>query len=162
VSLATPEDYCDVFDRLESDGVRYVVTSGVAVVLHGYVRSTVDLDIVVDAAPDDAGRALNALVQLGFVPSIPLPLQLVSVMRLFDHSTREVDLFTRYSIPFAELWAGSWQVQVGGSVARVISLEHLLRVKRSNGRPHDLLDLAGLQAMVRDDGAEEENPTDAV
>jgi len=160
--LATPETFCDVFDRLENDGVRYVVTSGVAVVLHGYVRSTVDLDIVVDAGPGEAGRALSALVQLGFVPSIPLPLELVSVMRLFDQSRREVDLFTRYSIPFAELWADSRQVPVGGSVARVISLEHLLRVKRLNGRPHDLLDLAGLQAMVRDDGKEEGSPTDTV
>lgn len=153
--MATPQIYCDVFDRLENDGVRYVVTSGVAVVLRGHVRPIVDLDLVVDPAPDEAGRALRALASLGFVPSIPLPLTLLSVMRLFDHSGREVDVFARYPIRFEELWIASQRMQVGGSVARVISLEHLLRAKRFNNRPHDLLDIAGLQATVRSDPEEE-------
>lgn len=130
------------------------MTSCVAVVLHGHVRSVVDLDIVVDSAPDEAGRALRALTDLGFVPRIPLPLQLVSIMRLFDQSRREVDLFTCYPFPFEELWAGSRRMDVGGSVARVISLEHLIRAKRFNGREHDLFDLAGLQAVVKGDGEE--------
>lgn len=127
--------------------MRYVVTSGVAVCLRGHVRPVADLDIVVDPAPDEAGRALNALAQNGFVPSIPLPLSMLSVLRMFDHSGREVDVFVRYHIPFDDLWAGSGRVRVGDSVARVVSLDHLLRAKRINGRPHDLLDVEALLAL---------------
>src|SRR5215218_249407 len=100
VNFSTPEDYCDLFNRLEDDGVRYVVISGVAVVLHGHVRPIADLDIVIDPAPDEAGRALRTLAGTGFVPSIPLPLNLLSVLRMFDRAQREVDVFVRYHIPF--------------------------------------------------------------
>jgi hypothetical protein len=152
VNLATPEIYCDVFDRLERDRIRYVVTSGIAVVLHGHVRPIADLDVVIDPAPDEANRSLYALACRGFVPSIPLPLNMLSVLRMFDPTQREVDVFVRYSIAFNDLWAGSQLRGVGGSVARVVSLEHLLRVKQFNGRPHDFLDIAGLRGLAAGGG----------
>ena len=147
--MTTPEIYCDVFDRLERDRVRYIVTSGVAVVLHGSVRPIADLDIVIDPAPDEVDRALNALLGSGFMPSIPLPLSMVSVMRMFDASQREVDVFVRYSIAFNELWNDSEYISVSSSVARVISLKHLFQVKRFYGRPHDFLDIAKLSERTR-------------
>lgn len=150
MQFVTAEIFCDVFGRLEREEVRYVVTSGVAVVLHGHVRPVVDLDIVIDPAPDHAARALHALAREGFAPSLPLPLSMVSVMRMFDQTQREVDVFVRYHVPFDELWAGSGHTPVGDGVARVMSLEHLLRAKRANGRPHDLWDIEGLLALGGD------------
>jgi hypothetical protein len=165
VNSATPEIYCDVFDRLERERVRYAVISGVAVVLHGHVRPIFDLDIVIDLAPDEASRAMRVLASSGFVPSLPIPLSMVSVMRMFDRSQREVDVFVRYHIPFDELWTNSQHLRVSdSSVARVISLEHLLRTKRVNGRPHDLLDIEGLLALksVQESDRVSEVNTDAV
>jgi hypothetical protein len=149
VNLVDAETYCDVLDALERGGVRYVVTSGVAVVLHGHKRAIVDLDIVIDPRPEETNRALHALGRAGFMPSIPVPLSMLSVLRMFDQSQREVDVFVRYHIPFDELWNDSERVRVAESntVARVASLEHLLRIKRANGRPHDLLDIEGLLAL---------------
>ena len=144
---ATPETFSDVFDRFERDGIRYAVISGVAVVLHGHVRPVADLDMVIDPAPGEAERALRALAGLGFVPSIPLPLSMLTVLRMFDPAQREVDVFVRYHIPFDRLWANSRQVRVGDGVARIVSLEHLLHAKQINGRPHDLSDIAGLLAL---------------
>ncbi|HUQ31984.1 MAG TPA: hypothetical protein VM095_07685 [Pyrinomonadaceae bacterium] len=149
--MATPETFCDVFDLLEREEVRYVITSGTAVVLHGHVRSILDLDIVVEATPVAAARALRVLAQGGFVPSIPLPPSMVSVLRMFDQSQREIDVFFRYHVPFEELWSDSLRVQVGRSFARIVSLEHLLRIKRTNGRPHDLLDIEALLALKTTD-----------
>jgi hypothetical protein len=148
ISVKSPAAYCDVFDRLESANVPYVVVSGVAVVLHGHVRPIFDLDIVVGPTPEDQNRGLYALMLAGFVPSLPLPLSLLTVMRLFDQSEREVDVFVNYHIPFTELWADSVQIVVGNSVARVASFEHLLRAKRLVGRPHDLMDVEGLLALA--------------
>jgi hypothetical protein len=145
--VATPETYGDVFDRLERDAIRYAVISGVAVVLYGHVRPVADLDVVIDPAPDQAAPALRALASCGFVPSIPLPLNMVTVMRMFDRAQREVDVFVRYHIPFDQLWANSRHVRVGDGVARIVSLAHLLQAKRINGRPHDLSDIAALLAL---------------
>lgn len=154
----TPAIYGDVFDRLERAGVRYVVVSGVAVVLHGHLRPVADLDIVIDAAPAEARKAMQVLTLAGFVPSVPLPLSALTVLRMFDSAEREVDVFVRYCIPFEELWASSERVRVGGCDTRVASLEHLLRAKRIHGRPHDLLDVERLLALGDPD---RERPADA-
>ena len=145
--MAGPEIFTDVFDRFERDGIRYAVISGVAVVLHGYVRPVADLDVVIDPAPLEAERALRAFAGCGFVPSIPLPLSMLTVLRMFDRTQREVDVFNRYHIPFDQLWADSRHMRIGNGVARIVSLDHLLRAKRINGRPHDLSDIEGLLAL---------------
>ena len=147
MNWTTPDAYCDLFDRMERNNVPYVIVSGVAVVLHGHVRPVVDLDIVIAATPDESHRAMQTLTQAGFVPSIPLPLSLVTVMRMFDQEQREVDVFVRYHIPFLELWNSSVQKRVGSSVVRIASIEHLLRAKQIMGRPHDLWDIEGLLAL---------------
>jgi hypothetical protein len=140
----SPETFTDVLEVLESKRARYVVVSGFAVVMHGHARPIDDLDIVVDPTPDEAQRCMHALALAGFVPSIPLPLHLVTVIRMFDRFSREVDVFVRYSISFEELWSCAESVKVGSQTTRIASLEHLIRAKRLNGRPHDLSDIEGL------------------
>ncbi|HEX8139154.1 MAG TPA: hypothetical protein VF544_16425 [Pyrinomonadaceae bacterium] len=149
----SPETYSDVFERLERDQARYVVVGGVAVVLHGYVRPIADLDLVIDRAPEEINRAMRALSGLGFVPSIPLPLSALTVLRMFDQHEREIDVFVRYAIPFEELRRDSAQVHIGRSTVRIISREHLLRVKRINGRAHDLMDVEALLALEAGDSS---------
>ena len=143
----TPATFSDVFDLLERANVRYVVVSGVAVVLHGYDRPLADLDIVISALPGEPERALQAVMLAGFVPSIPVPLAMLRVLRMFDQSQREVDVFVRYQIPFDELWADSETKNVGTGRARVSSLEHLLRAKRIVGGPRDLEDIEALTLL---------------
>ena len=143
----SPEKFSDVFQRLESAAAGYVVVSGVAVVLHGHIRPVLDLDIVVDPAPPETRRTLGALTLAGFVPSIPLPLEMLTVLRLFDRSGREVDLFIRYPIPFAELSRDAEIRNIGDQPVRIASLEHLLKAKRFNNRPHDLADIEGLMKL---------------
>lgn len=147
MSANTPAVYGDVFDALERNRVPYVVVSGVAVVLHGHIRPVFDLDIVISALPDEQNRALQTLMQAGFVPTIPVPLNFLTVVRMFDESAREIDVFVRYHIPFDELWESSQEIRVGDQVARVVSLADLLRAKRITGRPHDLADVEALLAL---------------
>lgn len=149
VNSAMSEAYGDVFDRLERDEVRYVVIGGAAVVLHGYVRPVADLDIAIDPAPDEAACTMRALARSGFVPSLPLPLSMLSMLRMFDPSHREVDVLVRYHIPFDDLWAASERLRAGDGVARVTSLDHLLRAKRVTSRPSDLRDIEGSLALSR-------------
>jgi hypothetical protein len=147
MTVNTPSDYADVFDALERNSVPYVVVSGVAVVLHGHVRPVFDLDIVSGSTPEEQDLALQTLMQAGFVPSIPVPLNFLTVLRMFDREEREIDVFVRYQIPFDELWISSEKIRFGDHVARVVSFEHLVRAKRITGRPHDLMDVEGLLAL---------------
>ncbi len=113
---------------------------GVAVVLHGADRPVADLDIVVSSNPADSNRALQALLMAGFVPSVPLPLSMLTVLRMFDSSEREVDLFVNFVVPFNELFADSTEIPVGKTSARVASVPHLIRAKQATARSGDLQD----------------------
>lgn len=143
----TPETYADVFDWLERSNVRYVVVGSIAVVLHGFIRPAADLDIVIAPEPDEVDGAMHALMSAGFVPSVPLPLDTLPMMRMFDHSQREIDVFPRHRVPFDELWTRSVSVRVCDGLVQVMSLEHLLHERRVNNRPCDLLDIEGLLAL---------------
>ena len=76
--------YDDVYAAFEAAGVRYVVVGGLAVVMSGHVRATVDLDVVVDLAPAPALQAVHALEGLGFQPRVP-----VSATDFADPAIRE-------------------------------------------------------------------------
>jgi hypothetical protein len=85
--MPTPETFSDVIEILNRENVRYVIVGSLAVVLHGANCDVADLDIVVDPSPTEAQRCLDALALAGFIPSIalPLPVHLLTVVRLFDH-----------------------------------------------------------------------------
>lgn len=143
----------DVCSRLEQADVRYVAVSGTAVVLHGFVRPSADLDVVISRGPDEVARAMDALMRVGFMPSLPLPMSAVTVMRMSIRPSVRWTCSFRYAVPFDELWTSSKKVQVNDSVVRVMSLDHLLRVKRISARPHDLLDIDGLLALEKNQSA---------
>ncbi|HEX8150337.1 MAG TPA: hypothetical protein VF591_24350 [Pyrinomonadaceae bacterium] len=146
--------YEDVFERFEAWRVPYVVVGGAAVALHGHERETRDLDVVVELSPEATRRATQALISLGFVPALPLPLEMLTVQRFADAAGREVDVFTRFRLPFEELWSASERLSAAGRPVRVCSLAHLIRIKRLDGRPRDLRDLEALLGG-KDKGAEE-------
>jgi len=50
-----------VLSALNAAGVRYLVVGGVAVVLHGHLRTTADLDLIVQSSREDVLKAVRAL-----------------------------------------------------------------------------------------------------
>jgi ribosomal protein S18 acetylase RimI-like enzyme len=128
--MPTPESFCDVLEVLNRDNLRYVAIGGFAVVMHGAKRHIADLDIVIDPSANEPQRCMNALASAGFIPSIPLPPQLLTVVRLFNPEGREIDVFVRYKILFEDLWSNSKLVMVGYQTARIAGLEHILEAKR--------------------------------
>jgi hypothetical protein len=50
--------------KLNQEGVRYVIVGGCAVILHGYLRTTYDIDVLVDPSAGNIGRLKKALHDL--------------------------------------------------------------------------------------------------
>ena len=153
-----------IFIALNDAGVRYVVVGGVAVVLHGHVRVTVDLDLVVDLEPAAAALAIEALTRLGLRPRVPVdaldfadPVQRAGwisekgmrVLMLHDPADAlvEVDVFVESPAPFEELFARSEEVDLGSTSVRIASIDDLIAMKRVAGRPQDLVDIEALQII---------------
>ena len=67
--------YDDIFIGFQQHKVKYVVAGGVAVVLHGVMRLTGDLDLIVYLEPGNLDRFVQAVKALGYQPLIPVPLE---------------------------------------------------------------------------------------
>lgn len=157
-----------IFAALNRSGVRYVVVGGVATVLHGHARLTVDVDLVVDLAPEEAMKAMVALERLGLVPRIPVEARdfadpavrarwiqdkHMKVFPLIDPSDplRQVDVFVEPPMEFTTLWERADIVDLGSTTVRVACLDDLIAMKRAAGRRQDLADIEALEAIRGDE-----------
>ncbi|MGH2727284.1 MAG: hypothetical protein ACRDKS_09955, partial [Actinomycetota bacterium] len=146
--------YEPIFEALNARGVRYLVVGGLAVVLHGYARLTVDLDLMNDPTPEESLKAVTAPADLGFRPRLPVEPEAFAdprqrrdwvqnrnlrVFSMFDPTDplREVDLFVDEPMPFEELWARSVEMPLATTTVRVISRRDLIEMKRMAGRARD-------------------------
>lgn len=156
-----------IFAALSRHGGRYVVVGGVAVVLHGHVRLTADLDLVVDLEPEAARRTVEALGGLGLVPRAPVPAvqfadparrqewvraKGMAVFSLYDPGSPllTVDLFVEPPLPFDELWERAEVMAIGGVEVRVAAIADLVRMKEAVARPRDLEDVERLREIERE------------
>ncbi len=58
------EDVVKVCRALNEQGAKYVLIGGFAVIFHGYVRGTKDIDFLIDASPDNVKKVKQALTVL--------------------------------------------------------------------------------------------------
>lgn len=155
-----------VLAGLNAAGVRYLVVGGVAVVLHGHLRTTADLDLVVALDDANASRAVEALQALGFTPRAPVP-----AAQFADASARavwiadkgltvfslaseraaglEVDLFVKEPFDFETAYARAVTVALDTTTATVVALQDLIAMKRTAGRAQDQADIEALEAIER-------------
>ncbi len=155
-----------VLATLSAAKVRYLVVGGVAVVLHGHLRTTAALDLVVALDEGNARRAVEALESMGFRPRAPVPAAQfadpqardswvvekgLSVFSMWSDQVAglEVDLFVKEPFDFEQGYARSIEVTLDSTSARIASLEDLLAMKRAAGRPQDLADIEALEAIAR-------------
>ena len=79
-----PTDFLTVLAEFQERNIRYVLVGGLAVLLHGVDRLTADVDLVVDLAPEQAIKAVEALLAMGFKSSAP-----VDVRQFADAAVRK-------------------------------------------------------------------------
>jgi hypothetical protein len=156
-----PTDFLSVLRAFANANVRYVLVGGLAVLLHGVDRLTADIDVVIDLAPEQAAKAIDALLNLGFKASAPVDPRLFSnegvrrrwrdqsgmlVLSFWDpqHHCPTVDIFADYPMDFDLLCKDAVRVWLSGTPVPVASIEHLIAIKRAAGRPKDLDDAARL------------------
>lgn len=156
--------FLPLFQALNRAKVRYVVVGGIATILHGYVRATSDLDLVVDLQAVEAEKAVRALSTYGFKPRAPVdPLQFADAaqrrlwveekgMEVFSFFHPQViglsvDVFARHPIPFDDLWSRAVIMDLNGILVRVCSIDDLIEMKHRAGRRQDLADIEELSRI---------------
>ncbi len=153
---------------LESAQVRHLIVGGMAVVAHGYVRLTVDVDLVLDPEPSALQRAMEALGGLGYRPRAPVALmdfadadkrrawsseKGLTVFSLFsaEHKATEIDLFLECPFDFEKEYPAALRQELDtGESLWFVSRAELIRMKRAAGRPRDLQDIERLETLAEE------------
>jgi len=141
-------DFLDIIRALSAAEVRFLIVGAYAVNLYTDPRATGDLDIWVEATPENANRLMRALSEFG------APLDGIGES---DFSTpgvtlqigippRRIDILTEISgVRFDEAWSGRAVHPFGPVSAPFLGKSEIIRNKKATGRPKDLADLDSLQ-----------------
>lgn len=151
-----------VLKALNSADVRYLVVGGVAVVLHGHLRTTKDLDLVLQLETKNVRRALAALQSLGYSPVAPVdPADFgdpsiraswirdknLKVFSFWRDASPTVDLFVEEPFDFDEVFDRSVRTPLRATFTNVIAVPDLIALKRKADRPQDHADIAALSSL---------------
>jgi len=135
--------------RLLNDaGVRYVVVGGFALALHGAVRATKDVDILIEGTLANARRALEALGGLPFGIARELdPADVVAKPLTIVGDDPRVDLLTlAWSVRYADAAPGVRTTEIDGVRIPFADLDTLIRSKQT-GRLQDQADVETLERL---------------
>lgn len=156
--------YEEILCALAEDQVDFIVGGGVACVLHGVERVTMDVDVAVQMQVDNFEKFIRVMEKLGLKPRVPIsPKSLLDpeTVRIMveekhalvfsfldpDRPFRHVDMFLRDDLSFAALKDDVEWTELHGFRIRVISRRRLLAIKQAIQPPRtkDLIDIEWLK-----------------
>lgn len=139
-----------VCQALNRSGAKYLVIGGVACVLHGYVRATTDVDILIERTLDNAGRVLDGLSTIGYgFASEWTPGEMLKRPITVIGDDPAVDVFTvAWKVKYEQAVKRSSVVDVDGVPIPLIAIDDLIETKRT-GRALDAADIEALEEIKR-------------
>ena len=156
----------DLLQSLSDQQVQYVLVGGLAVQLHGFLRATFDIDLVLAMNEENLVRFIAVAKQYGLVPVIPVPIDSLRNASQIDQWHREkgmlafalrepqiggsvVDVLVRPEVSFEKLRANAVAGELFSRQVWIASIDDLLTMKRIANRPKDQLDVAALEKIKR-------------
>ena len=140
-------DFRDLLAAFNAHGVEFLLVGAHALAVHGRPRATGDLDVWVDATPENAAKVMAALEQFG------APTEQVSaedfgrpgIVFQMGLPPMRIDVLTELSgLTFGEAWSTRTRAALGPIMADVIGREAFIKNKRATGRARDLADIEAL------------------
>ena len=149
-----------VLQALKNEKVEFAIAGGWAVSLHGAVRGTVDLDLVIVLNLLNLEKTERALLSVGLESRLPI-------------SAKEVFSFRREFIERKNMFAWRFvnptnpteivdilinedlsklkrkEIQLGSQKVALVSVDDLIKMKRKAGRPQDLEDVKALELLKK-------------
>ncbi|MFC1620871.1 hypothetical protein ACFL2G_01070 [Candidatus Omnitrophota bacterium] len=156
--------YEEVFRELNRNRVRYVVAGGVAVNLHGVPRVTGDLDLLIHLDEKNVSKFSKTMKTLGYKPKAPVSIEDFGIienrkkwieekdMKVFSLCNIKmpyiiIDIFVENPIEFKKLYDNRINISVGEFKIPIVSIEHLIKLKKIAGRKQDLSDIVSLRRL---------------
>jgi hypothetical protein len=141
-----------LLERFAQEEADYVLIGGHAVRLNGYVRGTEDIDILLPSSIENGRKVIRAL---DYLPSsaeldpawFEVDPQAPDNIRVWDDVVIDL-LFAANGESYQSLQSHIRQVDVQGTVVRVLDIEGLLKTK-TDYRAKDVVDKAVLKRIAQ-------------
>lgn len=148
-------DVCKALDRAK---IPYAVVGGYAVALHGAVRGTIDINIVIHWTLKNLENTEKTLQELGLVSLIPIDSNNLFHFRdefiqkrhliawnFYDPNNllNQVDIIINYDLKNAE----AKTIHTSQGKIKVLALKDLIEMKKKSGRSQDLEDVKALESL---------------
>lgn len=145
---------------LKSQDAKFALAGGFAVALHGAVRGTVDIDIVIALTLSNLTSVEKAFEKLGLKSRIPVGAKEIFQFReeyiknrnliawSFYHPqnpTEVVDIILTHDVKEME----TVLIRSGDVSIPVLSIGELIEMKKLSGRPQDLEDIKALETLKK-------------
>lgn len=140
-------DFTDFLDLLTQQDVKALIIGAFAVAFHAKPRFTKDLDIFVEATPENAQRLLRAIDAFGFgTRGLTVDDFAPGRVTQLGYPPNRIDLVTSIDgVTFDDAWASRVAGKYGAVDVWYIGREALVRNKTAAARPQDLMDLVTLR-----------------
>ena len=143
------DDFQDFISALENAAVEYLLIGGYAVILHGYSRTTGDMDVFVNQTLENHRRLVNAFRQFG-MPLFDMTIDRFLDSGYFDVFTfgvepRQIDIITSVKgLNFEQAYLNRIRQSIDGITFNLVAYDDLIAAKRAAARHRDLDDLENL------------------
>lgn len=144
--------------KLNQRSIPYSIVGGYAVVIHGVIRGTLDIDLVTSLTKENLKKIEQALNELGLQSRIPVRADEIYEFRKEyiknknliawnfvnpANPTEVVDILITKDLNHFKSQAISLQ----NTEIQVISKKDLIQMKKQSGRPQDLEDVKALESI---------------
>jgi len=156
--------YSRILSELNSSQLTYAIIGGVAVNLHGYLRATGDLDIVILLTDEEISKFISVVNKIKMVPRLPVKLEdfadsdkrtewieeknmLVFSVYNPNDPREHIDVKIAEPEEFETIIKNRVIMKDGDLELPVASIEDLIEMKKRAGRDRDLIDIKALRKI---------------
>jgi len=149
-----------VIEILESKNIEYAIAGGYAVALHGAVRGTVDIDLIIKLEKDTFLKIENAFEEIGLQSRLPIRGEEVFNFREeyiknrnliawnfinINNPAESVDILLTEDLKKTK----TKTIKSGIKTLKVVSVNDLIKMKNKSSRPQDLEDIKSLRSLKK-------------
>lgn len=143
-------DMREFLGLLIKHGVQFALCGGFAVTYYGFIRTTMDIDILVYPSAANAVRIMQVLTAFGFGNAgiASSAFESPGAVITLGAQPNQIDLLTSMSTESADaIFTDLHVTEIWGMRIPVVSLRSLLQAKKEADRPKDRIDYEELTAL---------------
>ncbi|MBF0488992.1 MAG: hypothetical protein HQL15_00055 [Candidatus Omnitrophica bacterium] len=155
--------YGEILKEFQKQEVKYIIVGGMAINLHGYLRSTADMEVLVEMSEVNLKKIVTILRKKGYRVKQPVdPMGIADMktrrdwirnknMKAFnfykEKEMKEVDIIIESPVTYEAAQKNVLHLKIDNLTVFVISIGDLIKMKSKAGREIDLADVKQLKKI---------------